>query len=175
MVWINRVVEHHKEWIAFVHSFGEHFFAEDIVQETYINLLKWSSEDKLFTNGKINKGYMWLSLKNTFLQHINKTKRIKYVSLENLYMMEMSNNTEMLVAKNAIELKIVEEIDSWHWYDKMLFEVYRNEKTSMRKMAAETKISLSSIFNTIKNCKEKIQDNVGEDWEDYINGDFELL
>jgi len=28
-------------------------------------------------------------------------------------------------------------------------------------MAAETKISLSSIFNTIKNCKEKIQDNVG--------------
>jgi DNA-directed RNA polymerase specialized sigma24 family protein len=175
LVWINRVVEHHKEWIAFVHSFGEHFFAEDIVQETYINLLKWSSEDKLFTNGKINKGYMWLSLKNTFLQHINKTKRIKYVSLENLYMMEMSNNTEMLVAKNAIELKIVEEIDSWHWYDKMLFEVYRNEKTSMRKMAAETKISLSSIFNTIKNCKEKIQDNVGEDWEDYINGDFELL
>jgi DNA-directed RNA polymerase specialized sigma24 family protein len=137
--------------------------------------LKWSSEDKLFTDGKINKGYMWLSLKNTFLQHVNKTKRIKYVSLENLYMMEMSNNTEMLVAKNAIELKIVEEIDSWHWYDKMLFEVYRNEKTSMRKMAAETKISLSSIFNTIKNCKEKIQDNVGEDWEDYINGDFELL
>ena len=143
--------------------------------QVFQNLLKWSSEDKLFTDGKINKGYMWLSLKNTFLQHVNKTKRIKYVSLENLYMMEMSNNTEMLVAKNAIELKIVEEIDSWHWYDKMLFEVYRNEKTSMRKMAAETKISLSSIFNTIKNCKEKIQDNVGEDWEDYINGDFELL
>lgn len=118
---------------------------------------------------------MWLSLKNTFLQHVNKTKRIKYVSLENLYMMEMSNNTEMLVAKNAIELKIVEEIDSWHWYDKMLFEVYRNEKTSMRKMAAKSNISLSSIFNTLKTCKKKIKDNIGEDWEDYLNEDFELL
>lgn len=175
MSWIIPIVKNHKEWTKFVHSFGEYFFAEDIVQETYINLLKWSSEDKLFTDGKINKGYMWLSLKNTFLQHVNKSKRIKYVSLENLYMMEMSNNTEMLVAKNAIEVKILDEINSWEWYDKMLFEIYRNEKTSMRKIAAKSNISLSSIFNTLKSCKKKIKDNVGEDWQDYLNEDFELL
>ena len=175
MSWIIPIVKNHKEGTKFVHSFGEYFFAEDIVQETYINLLKWSSEDKLFTDGKINKGYMWLSLKNIFLQHVNKSKRIKYVSLENLYMMEMSNNTEMLVAKNAIEVKILDEINSWEWYDKMLFEIYRNEKTSMRKIAAKSNISLSSIFNTLKSCKKKIKDNVGEDWQDYLNEDFELL
>jgi predicted transcriptional regulator len=90
-------------------------------------------------------------------------------------MMEMSNNTEMLVAKNAIEVKILDEINSWEWYDKMLFEIYRNEKTSMRKIAAKSNISLSSIFNTLKTCKKKIKDNIGEDWEDYLNEDFELL
>ena len=90
-------------------------------------------------------------------------------------MMEMSNNTEMLVAKNAIEVKILDEINSWEWYDKMLFEIYRNEKTSMRKIAAKSNISLSSIFNTLKSWKKKIKDNVGEDWQDYLNEDFELL
>ena len=175
MVWINRLVEHHKEWIAFVHSFGEHFFAEDIVQETYINLIKWSSEDKLFTNGKINKGYMWLSLKNTFLQHINKANKFKYVSIDNLHEIENLNNIELLTAQDKIELKILEEMNSWEWYDKMLFEIYRNDKLSMRKIASKTKISLSSIFSTIKLCKEKLNDNVGEDYTDYKNGDYELL
>jgi DNA-directed RNA polymerase specialized sigma24 family protein len=175
LVWINRVVEHHKEWIAFVHSFGEHFFAEDIVQETYINLIKWSSEDKLFTNGKINKGYMWLSLKNTFLQHVNKANKFKLVSIDNLYEIENLNNIELLTAQDKLEVKILEEMNSWEWYDKMLFEIYRNDKLSMRKIATKTKISLSSIFSTIKSCKEKLSDNVGEDYTDYKNGDYELL
>jgi DNA-directed RNA polymerase specialized sigma24 family protein len=175
LVWINKAVEHHKEWIAFVHSFGEHFFAEDIVQETYINLIKWSSEDKLFTNGKINKGYMWLSLKNTFLQHVNKANKFKLVSIENLYEIENLNNIELLTAQDKLEVKILEEMNSWEWYDKMLFEIYRNDKLSMRKIATKTKISLSSIFSTIKSCKEKLNDNVGEDYTDYKNGDYELL
>jgi len=175
LIWINRVVEHHKEWIAFVHSFGEHFFAEDIVQETYINLIKWSSEDKLFTNGKINKGYMWLSLKNTFLQHVNKANKIKLVSIDSFHEIENLNNIELLTAQDKLEVKILEEMNSWEWYDKMLFEIYRNDKLSMRKIANKTKISLSSIFSTIKSCKEKLHDNVGEDYIDYKNGDYELL
>jgi hypothetical protein len=45
----------------------------------------------------------------------------------------------------------------------------------MRKIAAKSNISLSSIFNTLKSCKKKIKDSVGEDWQDYLNEDFELL
>ncbi len=55
-------------WVKMVNQFGEYFFAEDIVQETYIMLMKWSSEEKLFKDGNISKGYMWLALKNKLVK-----------------------------------------------------------------------------------------------------------
>jgi DNA-directed RNA polymerase specialized sigma subunit, sigma24 homolog len=58
--------------------FGEHFYDEDIVQETYLMLLKWSSDEKLVNNGKLNKAYIWLALKNTFLQHVRKENKIRF-------------------------------------------------------------------------------------------------
>ena len=45
----------------------------------------------------------------------------------------------------------------------------------MRELSNETKISLSSIFHTIKTCKERIVSEVGEDYEDYINEDYEKI
>jgi len=41
MEWLKDVAKDHKEWVKLVKSFGEDFFAEDIVQES----------------GFINKGY----------------------------------------------------------------------------------------------------------------------
>ena len=79
------------------------------------------------------------------------------------------------MAKNSIDKKVQKEIDSWHWYDKMLFELYRDSGMSMREMETATKISLTSIFNTIKNCKQRLRHAVGEDYQDYMNGDYELL
>ena len=80
MEWLNKVAKHHKDWVKIVNSFGEYFFAEDIVQETYIMLMKWSSEEKLFKDEQINKAYMYFALKNTFLQHLNKNNKIKFIS-----------------------------------------------------------------------------------------------
>ena len=39
----------------------------------------------------------------------------------------------------------------------------------------ETRISTSSIFQTLKYCKNEIRINVGEDYEDYINEDYEII
>ena len=45
----------------------------------------------------------------------------------------------------------------------------------MRQLSALTKISVTSIFHTIKHCKQRLMDNVGEDYEDYLNGDYERI
>lgn len=45
----------------------------------------------------------------------------------------------------------------------------------MRDLAEETNISLTSIFITLKNCKDRLRDNVSEDYEDFINEDFDLI
>jgi predicted DNA binding protein len=46
---------------------------------------------------------------------------------------------------------------------------------SMRQIAAETGISTKTIFYSIKKSKEKLKENIAEDYEDYINGDYEWL
>jgi len=173
--WLNKVAKHHKEWVKIVNSFGEYFFAEDIVQETYIMLMKWSSEEKLFKDGNISKGYMYFALKNTFLQHINKKNKISFISLENVCNVLEENNTEENEAYNNLLNNIDSECNSWHWYDKQLFELYKNTNKSLRQISAETNISVSSIFNTIKICKKRIKNNIEEDYIDFKNKDYELI
>ena len=68
-----------------------------------------------------------------------------------------------------------EEIDSWEWFDKMLFKLYAKSGDSIRDIAERTHISTTSIFHTLKYCKERIKNNVSEDYEDYKNNDFELI
>ena len=46
---------------------------------------------------------------------------------------------------------------------------------SIRKIAAETKISWVSIFNTLKNAKNIIKDKLQEDYEDYKNEDYDKI
>ena len=33
MKWLGIVAKHHKEYVSIVNGFGEHFYAEDIVQK----------------------------------------------------------------------------------------------------------------------------------------------
>jgi RNA polymerase sigma factor (sigma-70 family) len=173
--WLNKVAKHHKDWVKIVNSFGEYFFAEDIVQETYIMLMKWSSEEKLFKDEQINKAYMYFALKNTFLQHLNKNNKIKFISIEDAVNLQEENNEEENNAYNDLLNNIDLECNTWHWYDKQLFELYKNTNKSLRQISAETNISVTSIFNTVKTCKRRIKNNVGEDYEDFKNKDYELI
>ena len=176
MEWLSKVAKQHKEWVKIVNSFGEYFFAEDIVQETYIMLFKWSSEEKLIKDGQINKGYMYFALKNTFLQHINKKNKITFVSIEDWKQnLVEENNTDENEAYNDLLNNIDSECETWHWYDKKLFELYKNTNKSLRQISSETNISVTSIFNTIKTCKKRIKNNIGEDYQDFKNKDYELI
>jgi predicted DNA-binding protein YlxM (UPF0122 family) len=63
--------------------------------------------------------------------------------------------------------KIDDIVSDWYWYDKKMWNVHFYDKKSMRKIAKETKISLSSIFNTLSNGKEKIRESVFEEYQTY--------
>jgi predicted DNA-binding protein YlxM (UPF0122 family) len=46
---------------------------------------------------------------------------------------------------------------------------------SIRKIAEETNISWVSIFNTLKKCKEELREIFKEDFEDYLNKDYDRI
>jgi predicted DNA-binding protein YlxM (UPF0122 family) len=53
--------------------------------------------------------------------------------------------------------------------------LYKKTGKSIRELSKETTISTKSIFQTLKHCKERLKENVGEDYEDYKNKDYELI
>jgi len=79
------------------------------------------------------------------------------------------------IGYNEITTKIDNHIEGWRWYDKTLFILYRDTNMSIRKIAEETNISWVSIFNTLKKCKEELKEIFKEDYEDYINQDYDRI
>ncbi len=153
MKWLEKVAEHHKDYVEVVRKFGETFLAEDIVQEAYLRMLKY-----------------------LYLDYLRERNKYEIVSVENLhYLTSEENEEEKHEAYLTILNKIKEESCSWHWYDKLLFEIYKDSGKSIRQLSKETNISVKSIFQTLKHCKQRIKENVGEDYTDYKNKEYELI
>ena len=52
--WLKLVAKHHNKWIKIVESFGEHQYKDDIVQEAYLALYKYTTPEKIIHNGKVS-------------------------------------------------------------------------------------------------------------------------
>jgi len=174
--WIEKVAESHKEWVEVIHKFGEFDYAQDIVQETYIALMKYASAEKILdANGEVRKGYVYFTLRSLYYQFYNKKKKINKVSFDDCWELFDDSNIEEHKAYNNICLLIDEEIKSWNSYDMLLFKLYRDNDLSMRDIAKGTTISLISIFHSIKNYKGILKEKFQKDYTDYIENDYNQI
>ncbi len=137
----------------------------------------------MYNETEVNRFYVYITLKNLWTDYCKERSRYPKRDITNYYEFETPDwaiyeevDKEKQEAEEYIIAKIDMEIESWdHWYDKKLFRLYYNTDISMRKLAKETKISVTSIFNSCKNYKEIIKSKLGEDFEDYLNGDFDKI
>jgi DNA-directed RNA polymerase specialized sigma24 family protein len=141
--------KYHKEWVSIVRTFGGGEISEDIVQEMY---LKYN--DNFIQNNQPNRAYIWITLRNIFLNEIKQKENINFVESEPI--------DEQLF--ESLMKRANKEMEQWHWYDKKLFEIYIYKDLSMRDIAKETNISLRSIFSTIKSCKERLNEKLKDDY-----------
>ena len=59
--------------------------------------------------------------------------------------------------------KVVDEIvDSFYWFDRKLFNLYRKKFHSIRKLSAATNISHVVVWRTINNCIKEIKKKINE-------------
>jgi predicted DNA-binding protein YlxM (UPF0122 family) len=56
-----------------------------------------------------------------------------------------------------------------------MFEIYHTTDMSMRDIENETKISLFSIFDTLNKTKNYVREEIKEDYQDYENGESDLI
>jgi len=204
MEWITEVYKYHNLWLKIMHDFGAKEFSEDYVQDMYIRLIERSSKEKIYQNGVLNKSYMYFTLRNTYIINMRKQRNNSEGSYKKLSYdfkdlgAEISSmevlNKHIINQKNSYDLqnvfdeqlqkeikyeiilqKIINEILTWRWYDQLLFTIYFNTGKSIRTLEKEIGISYFCIFHTLKNCKERIKIAIGEDYEDFINKDYEHI
>ena len=174
MEWLGEIAKHHKNYVKVIHSFGEYFYAEDLVQEMYLRLDRNKRPEDIIVDGKINQYFIHLTLKSIFLNFLKAKKQISKINNLPLEIADV-DNSEFYEAQNRFRAKINNEINKWHSYDQTLFRLYLTGNHSMRDIANGTDISLRSIFEVIGECKEKIRVNCGDDYLDLINNDLELI
>ncbi|MBC7524801.1 MAG: sigma-70 family RNA polymerase sigma factor [Flavobacterium sp.] len=135
--------KNHKKWINVVRNFGEDFFAEDIVMEAYLYIDKKEN---------VNDNYFW-SLLRSLTVNLQRQKKKHQLN-------ELTDNLTIfdeVYSETQCKGYILEFIDTWYWYDKKLYLLVKSGY-SMRKIARETGIGFNSIYNTVKNCEQKIKD-----------------
>ena len=163
---LERVAKYHNDWVELAEVFDKDF-AEDIVQEMYLLLHKYKvTEQQMFTNGKVNRGYVFIIIRNIHFQLHNIRKRIDKCELnEEIYNLIDDYNEEQELEWDSFRIKAEAEVNSWDMYDKKLFTIYRDSDLSMRKLAKETGISFVSIFHTLKANKQKLKRLLQDDYD----------
>jgi len=123
----------------------------------------------------VNRYYIYLTLRSLFVDFYRQKSKVIKVDVSEILTLQQIDEIEENKAFGDLMQKVNNELKTWHYYDQLLFKLYKDTDKSMRDIAQDTNISLRSIFCTIKSCKERLKENVSEDYEDYINQDYELI
>lgn len=151
-------------------SFGaDQELAQDIVQEMYVRLYKYvdQAEKIMYNETEVNTFFVYVTLRNMYTTLMRAKARFEFIdvsTLEDELIFEEANEEAEIQMLSLYE-EIWETTDDWHWYDKKIFHLYHNTDMSIRTLADETKISARSIFNTLKNARERIQTDCNETYQ----------
>ncbi len=140
---MDNIYSKHKHWIRVVERFGEYRYAEDIVQEAYIKVY----------GKKINEAYFYFTLRSLTMDLHRSKVEILPISKDVEYEISLFDEINL----EEITKPYYDYINTWSWYDKMLFLLWVDSGVSMREISRRTRISFMSVYNTIKNCKQKIK------------------
>ena len=106
---------------------------------------------KDFSKKEINYAYFYLILRSLTM-NLHKAKVDK---LQIEFVADIEDKEEIDIEE--ITKPILEFINTWEDYDRLMFLIWVNKGISMRKMARESGIPFMNIYHTIKNCKQKIK------------------
>ena len=177
------LARNHSDWLNMARSFKiSDDEANELVQEMYLRVSSYVNdvEKIMYNETEVNTFYIYVALRNLHLSNFHKMQNNKMSKntstfsefinneIDNIEFEDKFNDiTDSKTKFDKLIDKIDNLVDDWYWYDKKLFNIYFYDDMSMRELSKATKISLSSIFNTISNAKENIRKSAKKEYEDY--------
>jgi len=181
--------QHHSEYIEMARAIANnnnevYNYAEDFVQEAYLRLSRYDDLfDKIInTKGKASRGYMFFTLRSIIINAIKKKSNLRYNYLGSQYDFEEKYNfidegvDQEKLGVEAIELKMYQIVkNNSSWFDYKLFKTYLDSGKSFRTISEESGIGIRTIYLSIKRSKMLIAEQLHEDYQDFINKDYDLI
>jgi RNA polymerase sigma factor (sigma-70 family) len=158
---LEKIAQKHKDWLRIVKSFGcEGDKCEDLCQEMYIKVHTLISNGTDISYGDdINHFYIYRILRSLFIDLCRKEAKITKVNIDYL---EKYIQEEEIKEYKDIEGKMKELdnlLDKVYWYDKKVFDLI-SEGMSIAELSKKSGISYYSLYNTYKNVKSLIKNNI---------------
>lgn len=143
--------------IKIIKYHGVHEYdVSDIAAEFYIvadKALKNGKAKIIYRDEKLNRQYLFTMIRNIIYAEYKKNKET--VCIDDYCLSYDENFDEKRVDMLP---SIIESIPSH--FDRRLIKVYLHEGFSIRQMAAETKLSATTIFHSLKKSKEFIKHKI---------------
>ena len=121
-------------------------------------------------------------LRSIIVNAIKKKSNLKYNYLGSQYDFEETYNfvdtglDQEKLGVEALETKMYQILkEEAKWFDYELFKTYLTSGKSFRTIAEESKIGIRTIYLSIKRSKMIIAEKLFEDYQDFVNGDYDLI
>ena len=178
---LEKLAENHTLWIKMVINMGcDKHIAEDIVQSMYLRIHRLVTDEKkiMYNDDEVNRFFIYVTLKNMFVDFVkarNKYTFFEYMETDDIEEgLEDIEFDEQEAFHNLVD-SMSSEIMSWERYDIILSQLYFKTDLSLRDIANGSGISLMSIYNSVKNYKNILNNKFMDDYQDYVNGDYHLI
>ena len=155
----------HKKWVNIAKQFGG---SEDEVQEMYIRVHD--------INKEINTAYVWCILRSICFDKSRIESKYKHIDLNDVKEL-VSDEFESLEFESYD--KILNKIESvkykTHYSDVIILNNYYKKGLSIRKLAAKFNLAPSTVLRSLQETRQSIREEIEEDYEDYINKEYERI
>jgi len=159
---LNILAQHQKKWEAMANKLlyqNTELKPVDIVQDMYIKVFDDLTNNELQIENLIVNNKPHFGIVKTILRRIIQVKsknKNKKVRLTNSHK-QIADSQEQ---QQDIEKKIDEVLNTMYWFDRKLFNLYRKEFHSIRKLSKATKISHATVHKTIAKCKQELKNKI---------------
>lgn len=164
------IASRQNEWIKLARYFGaDDHEVEDVVQNFYLKIVEMKDRDGNLDrithySGGINSIYIFKIIQTCTIDVKRELKRSQIVEEPEDEMPDpelIESEYEKLMAK------IKDVIDGMNDYDIMMLELHFVFGHSMREIEKRTGIPTHSVFNTLKNAKNKIKNEAKKEYKSY--------
>jgi hypothetical protein len=134
----------------------------------------------MYNDEEVNRFFCYVTLKNMYKTYMNAANKFVWFEIReddaiDEELQEFAFDEAMETAFERLLHKISDEMNTWHRYDRILSEKYLKSDYSLRDIANGSGISLTSIFNSMRENKRILKEKFSEDYEDYKNGDYDKI